>query len=422
LSLVEALFVNLTFPLVGHHRISWRSALKPGVARNRVFKCGFAAVELSEMERWCGQRKQAILAAGVWSEIPYGGKYRTRENFLYDRNANRKGAQLPVKARDLLDAAADLAAAAALFEIADELGIFGRLECGAAVSAEELADTAGTPVSHMETFLGALAAAGLVVRDSPSRSVRVTDAFPQLRTAAGYLCWALKANRPFIENSLAFFKDHDSAARLHTRNSRDVAVTSRWVGLGDFYPTDLATLVNARPSHLVDLGAGAAQLLIDALIELPDATAVALDISPAACAVAAKDAAAAGVANRLCVVQRSIESLVDDPSPIAGADVIHSGFSFHDLVPDTETFGAVLRSCKNALTPNGFLAITDAVPYSAIPRERLFSSLFTYLHEGFMNVRLPTEEAWRETFLAAGFSDIRSIPHKMPGARLFIVK
>lgn len=324
--------------------------------------------------------------------------------------------------RDLLDTAADLAATAALLEIADELGIFEQLEGGLSVTAEELADAAGTPVSRMEGFLGALAAAGLVIRDSPSQSVRVTDAFPQLRTAAGYLCWALKANRPFIENPLAFFTDQDSAARLHARDSRDVAVTSRWVGSSDFYPEDLATLVNARPSHLVDLGAGAARLLIDALIELPAATGVAVDISAAACAVAAEDAAAAGVADRLRVVQRSIESLADDPSPIVGADIIHSGFAFHDLVPDVETFGAVLRSCKNALAPNGFLAITDAVPYSDTARERMFSSLFTYLHEGFMNVRLPTEETWREIFLAAGFSDIQSSPHKMPGARLFIVK
>jgi SAM-dependent methyltransferase len=324
--------------------------------------------------------------------------------------------------RDLLDAAADLAATAALLEIADELGIFGQLETGVALTAEELAGAAGTPVSRMEAFLGALAAAGLVVRDSYSRSVRVTDAFPQLRTAAGYLCWSLKANRPFIENSLAFFKDPDAASKLHARDPRDVAVTSRWVGLGDFYPVDLATLVNARPSHLVDLGAGAARLLIDALTALPDATGVALDISSAACAVAAKGAEEAGVADRLRVVQRSIESLADDPSPIAGADIIHSGFAFHDLVPDAETFGAVLRSCRNSLTPNGFLAITDAVPYSVTARERMFSSLFTYLHEGFMNVRLPTEESWRETFLAAGFSDIQSSPHKMPGARLFIVK
>jgi SAM-dependent methyltransferase len=324
--------------------------------------------------------------------------------------------------RDLLDVAADLAATAALLEIADELGIFERLELGLSVTAEELADAAGTPVSRMEGFLGALAAAGLVIRDGPSRSVKITDAFPQLRTAAGYLCWALKANRPFIENSLAFFKDHDAASRAHVRDSRAVAVTTRWVGSADFYPEDLACLVNARPSHLVDLGAGGARLLIDALIALPDATAVALDISSAACAVAAKGAEEAGVADRLRIVERSIESLVDDPSPVAGADVIHSGFAFHDLVPDAETFGAVLRSCKMALTPGGFLAITDAVPYCRTARERKFSSLFTYLHEGFMNVRLPKEETWHEIFFAAGFRDIETIQHKMPGARLFIVR
>jgi SAM-dependent methyltransferase len=324
--------------------------------------------------------------------------------------------------RDLLDTAADLAATAALLEIAEELGIFGHLESGRPVTAEELAAAAGTPVSPMETFLGALAAAGLVTRDGPAQSVRVTDDFPGLRAAAGYLCWALKANRPFIENSLAFFTDHDAAAGRYARDSRAVAVTSRWVGSADFYPEDLACLLNARPSHLVDLGAGAAGLLIEVLAKLPDATGVALDISPAACAVAARAAGEAGVADRLRVVSRSIESLVADPSPIAGADVIHSGFALHDLSADPETFAAVLRACRTALAPGGFLAITDAVPYSGARRERMFSSLFSYLHEGFMNVRLPDEETWRANFLAAGFSDVQAIPHKMPGARLFIVK
>jgi SAM-dependent methyltransferase len=324
--------------------------------------------------------------------------------------------------RTLIDAAANLAATAALLEIADELGIFGPLERGLPLTAEELAEAAGTPVARMEGFLRALAAAGLVIRDGASRSVQVTDAFPELRTAAGYLCWSLKANRPFIENSLAFFRDPESASGLHARDPRDVAVTSRWIGLSDFYPQDLAALVSARPSHVVDLGAGTARFLIEVLLELPDATGVALDISAAACAVAAEGAEEAGMADRLRVVHRSVESLADDPSPIAGADVIHAGFVFHDLLSDAETFGAVLRSCKNALNPGGFLAITDAVPYSAAAHERAFSSLFTYLHEGFMNVRLPAEGTWREIFRAAGFRDIQSWPHKMPGGRLFIVK
>lgn len=324
--------------------------------------------------------------------------------------------------RDLLDTAADLAAIAALLEIADELGIFGHLESGMPVTAGQLARAAGTPVSPMETFLGALAAAGLVIQDSTAQSVRATDAFPKLRTAAGYLCWALKANRPFIENPLAFFRDHDAASKLYARDSRAVAVTSRWVGSADFYPEDLACLVDARPSRLVDLGAGAAGLLIDVLTKVPEATGVALDISPGACAVAVKGAEEAGVADRLNVVQRSIESLADDPGPIAGADIIHSGFALHDLSSDPETFGAVLRSCRMALAPGGFLAITDAVPYCGTDRERMFSSLFSYLHEGFMNVRLPADDTWREIFLAAGFSDIQTIPHKMPGARLFVVK
>jgi SAM-dependent methyltransferase len=324
------------------------------------------------------------------------------------------------RARALIETAADLAAVTALLEVAEELGIFGELERGAVITAADLAAVAGTPVDGMAVFVKALAAAGLVTDAGRPGSVRVTEDFATLRTAAGYLSWALKANRPFIENPLAFLRDSGAAAGTYRRDSRAVAVSSRWVGLREFYPATLSVMIDARPSRIADLGAGAAGLLIDALGALPTATGVALDISAAACAVAADAAARAGVADRLRVVQASIESIADDPGPVAGADVIHSGFAFHDLAADAETFGAVLRGCREALAPEGFLLVTDAVPYSPDGRERMFSSLFSYLHEAFMNVRLPAEEEWCESFRAAGFKSVRSCPHRMPGARLFI--
>ncbi|MEU4428417.1 class I SAM-dependent methyltransferase [Actinoplanes sp. NPDC024001] len=319
-------------------------------------------------------------------------------------------------------AAADMAATAALLQVAAELGVDQFLDGGEPFTVAELAGAADTPEGPMTEYLAALLAAGLVVTTGDNGDFQAAPDYANQRNHAGYLCWALNANRPFIENAPMFFRDLDGAAKEHQRNSRRVAVSSRWIGTRDFYPAAFDLIVRSGAGHVADLGAGAAGLLIQLLSQDHGRTGMALDISESACAEARKAAERAGVAGRLEVIQRSVQSLADDPSPVAGADVIHAGFVFHDVVGDEATFDAMLRSCATALASDGFLAITDAVPYAADERERRFSALFTYLHAGFMNVRLPTEKAWIERFRAAGFSHVEVVPHEFPGGRLFIVQ
>jgi hypothetical protein len=153
---------------------------------------------------------------------------------------------------------------------------------------------------------------------------------------------------------------------------------------------------------------------------LPDSAGVALDLSDAACAEAARAAERAGVADRLDVVNRSIESLADDRSPVRGAEVVHAGYVLHDVVGDEAVIDAVLRACRTSAAPGCRLVVTDAVPYAGNPRERAFSALFTYLHASAMDVRLPTEEQWEATFRRTGFTDVTCVPHRMPGGRMFV--
>jgi hypothetical protein len=147
---------------------------------------------------------------------------------------------------------------------------------------------------------------------------------------------------------------------------------------------------------------------------------VALDISAAACQEAENAGRRAQVENRLMVVNRAVESLIDHPGPIEGADVVHAGFVMHDLVQDPEALLAVLQACREHMADDGCMVVTDAVPYANDPREGPFSALFSYLHESSMAVRLPSEEAWRSLFRRAGFSHLTITPLRMPGSRLFV--
>ncbi|WP_405161496.1 methyltransferase [Nocardia sp. NBC_01499] len=327
-------------------------------------------------------------------------------------------------ATEFSETAADLAAAAALLEIGDRLGLLPYLDKGQWVTGDELATRTELPASGITNYLATMAAAGIMTEsvDDPGR-FQVVPTFPTILYEAGYLSWALTANRPFIENAVEFLQSASDAGIRHRRDGRQVAVSTQWVGSKGFYPATLETLVDARPKHLVDLGCGTARLLIDILLRLKDATAVAVDVDAGACREAANAANRAGVADRLEVIQRSVQSVAIDPAPLVGADAIHGGFVFHDMFPEEATVAdGVLASCRESLRPGGLMAITDAVPYAPDPGERRFSALFTYYHQQFMGRQLLPEEEWMKKLTDAGFSDVECIRHRLPTGRLFVGK
>jgi SAM-dependent methyltransferase len=324
--------------------------------------------------------------------------------------------------------AADFASAAALLEIGDRLGLLTHLDSGDPVSPGTLARAAQLPEAGVANYLEAMVMAE-IVEEVPGQEnmFRVVPEFMQIRYEAGYASWTMNANRPFIENAREFLESPQKARSSYLRDFRQVAVASQWVGAVAFYAAALSTILDEQPSRVVDLGAGTARLLIEILGRRPGTTAVALDLDAAACAEASAAAARAQVGDRLTVVTRSIESLASDPSPVAGADVIHGGFVFHDMMPVDEQPGEriadlVLRQCLQALNPGGILAITDAVPYVTTPRERRFSAAMTYFHQQFMGRRLLTEAEWTATLTAAGFDRVTVVQHRFPSGRLYVAR
>ncbi|MFG2441023.1 methyltransferase [Streptomyces sp. NPDC048508] len=315
---------------------------------------------------------------------------------------------------------ADYAAVAALLQIGAEIGVDQVLDSGRPFDTADLAEATGLPQDGLREYVHALSAAGLVTAQDGNDLYRASDDYADWRHEVGYLSWALTANSPFLQNARAFLSDSGTAADDHQRDGRRVAVSSRWIGDRAFYPAVVERVVAADARHVVDLGAGAAGLLIGLLTQDDRRTGVAVDLSPAACAAAREAAGRAGVDDRLQVIERSVESLITDPSPLEGADVIQACFVMHDVLQNESVFDDVLRTCRKALAPGGVLAVVDAVSYGQETRERKFSALFTYLHANFMGIKLPTADQWVEKFRSAGFSDVECVSHIMPGGRLFV--
>jgi SAM-dependent methyltransferase len=320
--------------------------------------------------------------------------------------------------------APELAAAAALLEMGDRLGLVGVIETGADFTVSELALVADLPEAGVAGYCEALESAGIIEPvGSSGTTFRAVADFDLIQHQAGFVSWTMNANRPFIENARRFLSDPSLTSGIDLREGREVAVSSQWMGSKAFYPTALATILDTKPTVAVDLGAGTCRLLIEILRNLPQTHAVGLDLDPDACRAAGEAAQRAGVGDRLRVVERSIQSIATDPAPLEGAQVIHAGFVFHDMFPEEEDVAdAVLANCRNALQPGGLMAITEAVPYLRNERERRFSAIVTYYHRQFMKRRLLTEEEWTAKLRAAGFSQVQAVELAFPTGRLFLAK
>ncbi|HEY4454715.1 MAG TPA: class I SAM-dependent methyltransferase [Pseudonocardiaceae bacterium] len=320
--------------------------------------------------------------------------------------------------------APDLAAAAAFLEMGDRLGLLDVITPGRTFDAAAIAEHAGLPEPAAGRYLEAIESAGLIEpAGSAGPEFRVVADFPVILHRAGYVSWTMNANRPFIEHAREFLVDPEAAARKYSRDGREVAVSSQWMGSLAFYPAALDRIFAAKPNRIADLGAGTCRLLIEVLQHFPSATGVGLDLDSAACQAAQDAARNAGMADRLTVLERSIQSIADDPGALADTDVIHAGFVFHDMLPNEEHIAdKVLANCRDALRPGGIMAITDAVPYLRNSRERRFSAMVTYYHRQFMGRKLLTEQEWTDKLQGCGFSSVEVVTLGFPTGRLFVAR
>jgi SAM-dependent methyltransferase len=210
-----------------------------------------------------------------------------------------------------------------------------------------------------------------------------------------------------------------TAQDRYPRDGGLIARAAQWMGEDGFYPQTERAILARKPKRIVDIGCGSGRLLIKCLTQLHDATAVGIDMNAKACAQAREAAAAAGVQDRLTILERSEESLPDDAKALAGADVIHAAWALHDLLPDAEPIlDRLLAACATA-GPDTALVIGEAVPYADGADEAMFSAAFSFLHENFMGRQFLGERAWQDKLRKAGFNRVEVEKFAWPGGRLY---
>lgn len=315
-----------------------------------------------------------------------------------------------------------LAGAAILLEIGAAYGIVDFIRHSNGFDVAALAERSGIGEPVIADYVDAMREAGLVtLAKAGERDIyRPADDFPDVVNDVGYLSWALLACAPLIVNAREFAADNALAQARHPRDGGLVARTSKWMGELSFYPQPERAILKLRPKKIVDLGSGSGGFLIRMLHQLDGARGVGVDLSATATEQAKQAAEANGFAGRLEFLHRPIQSLVDDPAPLKGADVVHAGFVMHDLLPAEErTLDALLETCREHAS-SGTVVIVDAVPLAPDRWERSFAAAFNHLHRNFMSRRLLSEDAWREKFEQAGFGNVVVETLGHPGGRMIL--
>ena len=325
-----------------------------------------------------------------------------------------------VMSASAMDSAQNLAGQSIFLEMGARLGVVDLLMQGDPFDAERVVNLSGAQRHFVDAYLAALCKLGLAAPGPHADSYTGTAALPVAVNNCGYLLWALQSCAPLIEHPVQFANNMHAAIDTYVRNGEHVARTSKWMGATDFYPHAEREILQAQPKKIIDFGSGTCGLLIRLLEQLPQATAIGIDLSASACQKAREIIQDKGLSHRLQVIHAPVESLIDDPTLLKDVDVIHAGFVFHDLNPTQSQVLPSLLAAIKAASPRVKLVIADAIPDDAPWENNAYSLAFTFLHTHFMDRKFPSEEGWKALLEQAGFMDVTLSKPGLSGSRLIV--
>jgi SAM-dependent methyltransferase len=236
-----------------------------------------------------------------------------------------------------------------------------------------------------------------------------------------FLLWTLLGCGAILSNTLDYADSRAAANHAYPRDGRWVAKSSLEIGERTFYRVVRACVAELHAEkpieRIVDLGCGAAGLLSD-VVQSTGACGVGIDASRGACAAAEQLVRKRRLVTRIDIVHRDAIALVEDPSPVQGADLVMCNFLLHEFPPPQRT--ALLAAIVAAMAPGGRLLVCEAVP-DGPDHAHPFARAFRLVHVLMGQTLAPTAD-WQEAFSAAGLQLVQMLDGKMPGTRTFVAR
>ncbi len=275
-----------------------------------------------------------------------------------------------------------------------ELGVWDRLLDGPAAAASLVAETGSRP-ALLHALLRTASLLGLVALDDGCAAL--TDAGRETARQRGFFTWAVGGYGEILRTLAA-----------QTVGEESFGTTVR------------------RDEALVAAGSSEAGRLMGSALGLcqgePPRRGLGLDISAAACAVAAKEVAGAGLSAHVDIVCADIFSGGDRPV-FPGIDLVTCFLMLHDLFAATPG-PEVVRSLRRAFPDARYFLIADTVIQPWEDRQGpppVFSAAFELVH-AFMGVPLQKRETYEQAFTEGGLEIARRVELPVPSTWLYLLR
>ncbi len=323
--------------------------------------------------------------------------------------------------------------------IGDRLGLFKALGDSSPTNSQELASRAGVDERYAREWLGGMGAAGYLEYDPASQRFSLPPEYAMVlaqeagpKFVAGAYQMLLGMLGPF-DQLLQVFQNgggvHQSAYGDNFWDGME-----RFTG-GRFENLLLPEWIPAMPAveakleagaSVADIGCGRGRAIIKLAQEFPNSSFIGFDVFPPTIELAAANAQAAGVADRVSFQQLDvIEGLPQQYDIITTFDVIH----------DAANPLGLLRAIRQALNPEGYYVLMDINCSENL--EENFGPLGTTFHGfslmycmttslanggvglGTLGLHPPKVE---ELCAEAGFSSVKLLPLENPFNNIYEIK
>ena len=250
---------------------------------------------------------------------------------------------------------------------------------------------------------------------------RLTETGRALYRDKGYLVWIAGGYGEPLYHLGRFLEGDERYGIDATRNGRWVATGAAQLGAQDVVPEAMRLLETIVFDRVVDFGCGNARFLVR-VCEAFGSSGVGIDISAAACAEAEKQVEAAGLTDRIEIVQGDAVDLARVPH-LGETALVVTFFLLHEI--SSQSHAALIRflSQLSAPLPDGaHLLVAEVIPaVGEQPTTARFTPEFTFVH-AMMRQSLLDERSWQKAFAESGFFVQEAIPLEMPGGILFLAQ
>ena len=300
---------------------------------------------------------------------------------------------MPNDTAAIFNATIAASALSAAFEVGllEELQQRGRVEIDAYCEAHDLHRPS------VGAVLSALHGCQIVHLDTAQAVLTPGPLFGQAYSNKGYFSWLTGGYGQMLQNLGTMMQNAHRKGDFAGRNGKRIAWAGRDYG-AQFVEAHFEQMLGEMPFTAgADIGCGSADRLIRLSKARPDFRGVGIEINRGAAELARDAIRAAGVQDRIQVLQSDIQTL--DPTPECGeVEVMFSFFMGHDLWPREACLAALRR--LRTLFPNArrFLLCdtyrSGALGNGDVP---IFTLGFELTH-AVMGHYVPTREEWLDLF------------------------